>query len=130
MEGRPPEQVDPFEITQDAAAADRRAHPRYKLRIRLRVHDRLHPTIVGEVIDIGLGGLRLRVAEPIPPARRYRLSIEIGIGARDRPRIDVIARCVWHRATPDRLFEAGFEFVETTARTRLCVAKLIDEYGA
>jgi hypothetical protein len=129
MEGRAPHEADPILVTQDLTLADRRALARYRARGRLWVHDRARGKIIGEACDIGLGGLRLQATEPIPPARRYALSIEICVDGVERPRIEVIARCAWHRATPDQQFEAGFEFVEMLPKMRTRIMQFIDEFG-
>ena len=129
MEGHIPHDTDPIRVTNDLLTSDRRAFARYRLRGQLRVHDRARSKRLGEATDIGLGGLGLQSTEPIPPARRYALSIEIIVDDVERPRIEVIARCAWHRARPDRLFEAGFEFVEMTPRMRRRIAEFIDEFG-
>jgi hypothetical protein len=129
MDGRSKDQSEPIRITRDLAPSDRRSFARYGVRGQWRVHDRLRNRPVGGVLDIGLGGLRMAAPEPIPPARRYTLSIEVQVDGKERPRIEVIARCAWHRARPDRQFEAGFEFVEMTPQMRLRIAQYIDEFG-
>jgi hypothetical protein len=129
MEGHIPHDTDPIRVTQDPALSDRRGFARYRLRGQLWVHDRARRKRLGEAVDIGLGGLRLQTVEPIPPARRYALSIEIIVEGIERPRIEAVARCAWHRATPDRQFEAGFEFVEMTPQMRRRIAEFIDQFG-
>lgn len=129
MEGHIPHDADPIRVTQDLANSDRRGFARYRLRAQLWVHDRARGKRLGEGLDIGLGGLRLQTADPIPPARRFALLIEIIAGGVAQPRIEVIARCAWHRATPDRQFEAGFEFVEMTPQMRRRIAESIDRFG-
>jgi hypothetical protein len=130
MEGRHPDQSDPIRVTHDLGDADRRSFARYGVRGQWRVHDRVRRRMIGEVCDIGVGGLRLQGSEPIPPARRYALSIEVVVDGTERRRIDITARCAWHRARPDRQFEAGFEFVELTALMRNRIAQYIDELRA
>jgi hypothetical protein len=129
MEGRSKEENDPISVTRDMAAADRRSFARYGVRGQWRVIDRARSRPIGIVCDIGLGGLRMEAPEPIPPARRYALSIDVQVDGKQRSRIEVIARCAWHRARPDRQFEAGFEFVEMTPQTRQRIAQYIDELG-
>jgi hypothetical protein len=129
MEGHPPHDADPIQVAPDFGNTDRRGFARYRLRGRLLVHDRARSKRLGEGIDIGLGGLRLQTAEPIPPARRFALSIEISVDGVEQPRIEVIARCAWHRATPDRQFEVGFDFVEITPQMRRRIAESIDRFG-
>lgn len=129
MEGHLPDDTDPIRVALDLTHADRRAYARYRAQVRLWVHDAARRKCIGEADNISLGGLRLLAPEPIPPARRYALSIEIDVDGSDRPRIDVIARCAWHRATPEQQFEAGFEFVEISARMRGRIAQFIDEFG-
>jgi len=129
MEGRNKSDSDPMQVARDLAASDRRNYARYSVRGKWLVHDRARSRAVGIVCDIGLGGLRMRSPEPVPPARRYALSIEIDVDGVDRPRIEVIARCAWHRASPDRHFEAGFEFVEMAPPMRERIAHYIDAFG-
>ncbi len=121
--------ADPIRVTDDLIEADRRAFARFRLRVRMWVHDRARGKLIGEAFDIGLGGLRLQAGEPIPPARRYALSIDILVDGVEQPRIETIARCAWHRATPDHQFEAGFEFVEMTSPMRRRIEEFIDEFG-
>lgn len=129
MEGGRHDESDPIRVTRDPASSDRRSYVRYSVRGQWRVHDRARSRPIGTVCDIGLGGLRLEAAEPIPPARRYALSIELRIDAIERPLIEVIARCAWHRARPDLQFEAGFEFVEMTPPMRARIGQYIDQFG-
>ena len=129
MEGQRKSDTDPFHVTPDLAASDRRSFARYAVRGQWRVHDHTRNRAVGIVCDIGLGGLRIEAPEPIPPARRYALSIEVQDNDTERQRIEVIARCAWHRARPDLQFEAGFEFVEMTPQMRARIAQYIDELG-
>jgi len=130
MEGRKNDDVDPIRVNRDLAASDRRSFVRYGVRGQWRVHDRARSRCIGIVCDIGLGGLRMESSEPIPPARRYALSIEVRIDSAELHRIEVIARCAWHRARPDSQFEAGFEFVEMTPQMRGRIAQYIDELAA
>ena len=127
MEGRSKDPSDSIRLAQELSAADRRSYARYSVRGQWTVVDRSRARPVGVVRDIGLGGLRMAAPEPIPPARRYVLAIEVHVDGKERQRIEVIARCAWHRARPDRHFEAGFEFVEMTPQTRLRIAQYIDE---
>ena len=127
MEGRRKEETDSIHVAQDMADSDRRSFARYGVRGLWRVHDRARSRAIGMVCDIGLGGLRVETPEPIPPARRYPLSIELLVDGVERPRIEVIARCAWHRARPDLQFETGFEFVEMTPQMRARIAQYIDE---
>jgi hypothetical protein len=129
MEGPRKSDTDPIRVTQDLAASDRRSFVRYQLRGTWRVHDRARSRAIGVVCDIGLGGLRLETPEPLPPARRYALSVEVIVDGAELPRIEIIARCAWHRARPDLQFEAGFEFVEMAPQMRERIAKYIDEYA-
>jgi hypothetical protein len=129
MEGRSKDDTDPIRVLRDMEASDRRSFVRYGVRGQWRVHDRARSRCIGIVCDIGLGGLRMEAPEPIPPARRYPLSIEVEVDGAQRPRIELIARCAWHRARPDLQFEAGFEFVEMTPQTRGRIAQYIDELG-
>ena len=116
-------------VARELSAADRRSYARYGVRGQWLVHDRVRARAVGVVSDIGLGGLRMQSPEPVPPARRYALSIEVIVNGASLPRIEVIARCAWHRARPDKHFEAGFEFVEMRSQTRSRIAQYIDEFG-
>ena len=127
MEGRRKEDTDSIHVARDMADSDRRSFARYSVRGQWRVHDRARSRAIGMVCDIGLGGLRMETPDPIPPARRYALSIEVSVDGVERQRIEVIARCAWHRARPDLQFETGFEFVEMTPQTRGRIAQYIDE---
>ena len=129
MEGQRKGDGEPIRVTRDIGASDRRSFERYGLRGSWQVLDRVRSRAIGTVCDIGLGGLRLEAPEPIPPARRYALAIEVEIEGAEHPHIEVIARCAWHRARPDLQFEAGFEFVEMTPQMRNRIAQYIDDFA-
>lgn len=129
MEGQRKNDTDPIHVARELDASDRRSFARYRVRGTWLVHDLARGRTIGVVCDIGLGGLRVQAPEPIPPARRYALSVEVEAEGGDWPRLEVIARCAWHRARPDLLFEAGFEFVEMTPQMRDRIAHYIDELG-
>jgi hypothetical protein len=129
MEGRGKEKPESIHVSRDLAGTERRNFVRYGVRGLWRVHDRARSRAIGVVCDIGLGGLRMETPEPIPPARRHALSIEVNIDGIEKPRIEVIARCAWHRARPDLQFETGFEFVEMTPQMRRRIAEFIDQFG-
>jgi hypothetical protein len=129
MEGHQSNDSELIHVARDLAASERRSFARYAVRGEWRVHDLSCGRVVGVVCDIGLGGVRIEAPEPIPPARRYPLSIELRVDDAERPCIEVIARCAWHRARPDLQFEAGFEFVEMTPSTRGLIAQYIDQFG-
>jgi hypothetical protein len=130
MEGQRKDAPDSIDVARDMADSDRRSFARYGVRGVWRVHDQARGRAIGVVCDIGLGGLRMETPDPIPPARRYALSIEVHVDGGERPRIEVIARCAWHRARPDLQFETGFEFVEMTPLMRARIAQYIDELAA
>ena len=130
MDGRRKEESESLDVAHDMVDSERRSFARYAVRGLWRVHDRARSRAIGVVCDIGLGGLRMETPDPIPPARRYALSIEVCVEGVERPRIEVIARCAWHRARPDLQFETGFEFVEMTPQTRSRIAQYIDELAA
>jgi hypothetical protein len=127
MDGRRKEKPDSIDVARDLGDSERRNFARYVVRGLWRVHDRARSRAIGIVRDIGLGGLRMETPDPIPPARRHALSIEVNVDGVERPRIEVIARCAWHRARPDLQFETGFEFVEMTPQMRARIAQYIDE---
>lgn len=129
MEGQRQSPTDPIHVAGDLDASDRRSFARYRVRGQWQVRDLARGRVIGSVCDIGLGGLRIQAPEPLPPARRYALAVDISHDEQALPPIEVIARCAWHRARPDLLFEAGFEFVEMTPAMRERVAQYIDRFG-
>lgn len=106
--------------------AERRGHARYLARARAHVVDVSKQALLGQVLDISAGGLRLLTPQPVPPARRYHLALYLQVGARYRSIVEVIARCAWHRARPLEQFEAGFEFVELQPDAHAQLAAFID----
>lgn len=129
MEGQRNPQTDPIHVAADLDASDRRSFARYRVRGDWLVHDLARGRLIGIVCDIGLGGLRVESHEPLPPARRYALAVDISHEGKALPPLEVIARCAWHRARPDLHFEAGFEFVEMTPAMRERIAQYIDQFG-
>jgi hypothetical protein len=127
MQAHAPDDFDPVRDSDDLIEADRRGYARYRVRGEWFVVDHARRRALGDLLDIGIGGLRIQAPEPIPPARRYTLAIEGSVDGKDQPAILVAARCAWHCAQPDRQFVAGFEFVELSPQMRTRIALLIDE---
>lgn len=121
-----PDDSDPIRVSDELVETDRRGYARYRVRGDWFVYDHARRRAIGELLDIGVGGLRIQTPEPIPPARRFSLAIEGSVDGKDWPAIHISARCAWHCTQPDRQFIAGFEFVEMSPPMRSRIARLID----
>jgi hypothetical protein len=59
------------------------------------------------IVDIGLGGIRLALADALEPGARVRLRLRL---ARDEEPLDVSGQVVWARRKPP--FQAGIRFID------------------
>ena len=60
------------------------------------------------IVDIGMGGMRLSLANVVAPGTRVWLRLRVGSGSEEP--VDVVGQVVWARQAPP--FHAGVQFLE------------------
>ncbi len=87
-----------------------RTQKRNNLIYYLRVHDQNTNRLIGRVVDITTGGIRVYSKEPVRVDRVFQLRMDLPDSIGGDRHISIDARSVWCKrgANPD-LYETGFE---------------------
>jgi len=113
---------DDATIGIDRAFEDRRSHKRYDAPSYLRPVLAEDDRFIGEIVDISLGGLQLKLGWPLQRGGTYALRIERCEKGQDLEPILVIAHNVWMRtAQSEAATYAGFAFIalSSTAQAQI-----------
>jgi c-di-GMP-binding flagellar brake protein YcgR len=118
-------------IINDWDEKERRNQERYSLEYFLRIVDRDTESLLGHIIDISLGGMRLISEAPIPTQKDFRLWMEISLESGLQGKIALEARSVWGRKDINpELYDTGFSFIALSAETRSTIENLIRELSS
>jgi c-di-GMP-binding flagellar brake protein YcgR len=118
-------------IVNDWDEKNRRNQERYSLEYFLRIVDQDTESMLGHIIDISTGGMRLISEAPIPTQRDFRLWMEISLESGAQGKFALEARSVWSREDINpQLYDTGFSFIALSAEARSSIANLIRELGS
>ena len=105
---------------------ERRKQERYTLKDHLRVIDRATNTLLGHVVDISAGGMKLLSDMPIANRREYRLLLEISFDGGRPAKLAMTARSTWtDKDVNPGLYNTGFYFLWLSPEARLGITQLI-----
>jgi hypothetical protein len=88
---------------------NRRIHPRKVLRAQATVTVPGQPPRDGKTWDLGLDGMSLMSAKPIPPGTRCHVSFDLPVGGKPRP-ITAAVKVLYCSFTGDEGFKVGTSF--------------------
>jgi c-di-GMP-binding flagellar brake protein YcgR len=117
-------------IADDWSHEERRAYERYSVNFYLRVIDVDSDTLLGNVVDISLNGMRLVSETLLPVDKTHRVRMEIALGEDDTEHVDFVATSIWSREdlTPG-LYESGWKNTLSPAASR-SLQRLIDRISS
>jgi c-di-GMP-binding flagellar brake protein YcgR len=114
-------------IANDWNEEERRAQERYTLENYLCVIDRADNTLLGHIVDISAGGMKLLSDSPIPDRREYRLLLEISLNGGSLEKVAMTARSTWTDWDMNPgLYNTGFYFLWLSPEARLKIEQLIE----
>jgi c-di-GMP-binding flagellar brake protein YcgR len=98
-------------IENDWTKEEKRQYKREDVTFCLPVYDQETNTLLGQVLEIGQGGMRLISQEPIPVGKHFHLSLGVSLESGQQERVFLEARSVWSQEddNPDS-FATGFQF--------------------
>jgi|WetSurMetagenome_2_1015567.scaffolds.fasta_scaffold1005749_1 c-di-GMP-binding flagellar brake protein YcgR len=115
-------------INNDWNDDERREYERYSVMFYLAVHERGNDAILGQIVDISLGGIRLLSEQPIPVGARLPLVMDVSLESGLTGKLPVEAACVWSEEDDNPGFYlAGFQFIDLTEHGTDFVQAIIDE---
>jgi c-di-GMP-binding flagellar brake protein YcgR len=115
-------------IAHDWSESERRQYERHSVEFFLRVQDRNQGVVLGDVVDISLGGMKLLSAAPIPIDQHFDLSMSISLESGRRETISFEARSVWcQKDEGTHLYNLGFQFLNLSAEALRGVQAILGE---
>lgn len=118
-------------VDLDWSERERRQYERHAVNLYLRVVSVQGAAVLGEVVDISLGGFKLIGQQRMMAGRRMKLRLEFGLASGRRSGVAFEAKCIWEG--PDEvsgLFAAGFAFCELSGAATEEIASVIAELSA
>jgi len=85
-------------IENDWSENERREYERYSVMFYLEVRDQESDSSLGQILDIGMGGLRLLSDKPMPVNARFHLVLDISLESGKKGELPVEATSVWSRS--------------------------------
>ncbi len=113
---------------QDWPVEDRRAHERYADESHLRAFNSSDGMLLGEIQDISLGGMRMKLDSTLLRRGTYAMRIDIRMEGENRSPIHVTARNVWmHPVDIEKVTYAGFVFIDLPDQARAQIEAIFSE---
>ncbi len=116
-------------IENDWNEENRREHTRYDLEdYYLRVYTREADDLLGQVVDISLGGMRLLSDFPLPTKKLFSVWMDISLESGKKEKVALEARSVWSREDDNPGFYlTGFQYVNPSPQALRTIQAVIDE---
>ena len=113
----------------DPPGAEKRQLKRWYLVMYLRVYNQDDQVLLGHIVDINKGGMRLVSDRPIPVNQVFRLWVDVPREGNSRQRIPLEAESLWsgRDINPD-FYDTGFRIRNINTQTLLQMQLLIDEF--
>lgn len=117
-------------IDSDWSEQDRRQYERYSTEFYLCVYKQNQTSLLGQVIDISLGGLQLVSSEPIELKQHFNLLMEVSLESGLHEQALFEAESVWSSEDDnDDLYNTGFQFKNLSFETLQALQRITDELG-
>ncbi len=96
-------------IANDWSNEERRAYERSSINFYMRVIDLDSDTLLGNVVDLSLSGMRLVSDVPLPVEKTCHVRMDIALGEDYKKQVDFVTTSIWSRAdlTPEQ-YESGW----------------------
>ena len=119
-------------IDNSLSDEERRAYERYSANFYFCIHEQQSGELLGHIIDISLGGLKLLHQEPlatdIDQPLRVRLAAALENGLHTN--IDLTVRVVWSGMDDNGVdYNTGVQFTELTSQAQQALQMIIEELG-
>ncbi len=119
-------------IDNSLSDEERRAYERYSANFYLCIHEQQSGELLGHIIDISLGGLKLLHQEPlatdIDQPLRVRLAAALENGLHTN--IDLTVRVFWSGMDDNGVdYNTGVQFTELTSQAQQALQMIIEELG-
>jgi c-di-GMP-binding flagellar brake protein YcgR len=118
-------------IENDWNDEERRKYERYSLTFYLSVYDTETDALLGQVIDISPGGMKLLSEEPIPVDKQFRLLLDVSLESGKKGKVFIEAQSIWSYEDDNPGFSAtGFQFSNLSQEIDQFIQNIAEELGA
>ena len=113
-------------IVNDWSEEERRQQERFSLDHYLKVIDQDTQTLLGHIVDISMGGIKVLGEHPIEAEKKFHLLFDISLGDGKQTHVTVEARSIWTAKDINPGFHTtGFCFLELSNESYESVSSLI-----
>ena len=110
--------------------AEKRAVPRWNLKIPLQVGRQGSDDSIGDAVDISIRGIRLVTEQPLPLDEPLPLWMLLPGGNSGWQRVTLEIEGVWNHPHDDGTLETGCRFIDIEPPVLMAIQALIDEQMA
>lgn len=111
--------------------SERRNVERKEFSYYMRLVDNDTQKLVGHLVDISSGGLKIDSQEPIPVNKDYHLRMDLTSEIADKPTMVFIARSRWCEVDPldPFIYNVGFQLVNIAPGDLNIINRMMEKYG-
>jgi c-di-GMP-binding flagellar brake protein YcgR len=118
-------------IENDWNEEERRAYERYSVEFYLCVYNRDTGALMGDVVDISLGGMQLLSETPIASGELFRFRMDASLESGKKEVFEFEGRSVWQTEDLNPgFYNAGFEFLALSPAAMQSIQAVIEEIVA
>ncbi|MFM9888145.1 MAG: PilZ domain-containing protein [Burkholderiales bacterium] len=115
-------------ISSDLRPDERRAYERYLVDFFIRIIDERDGTILGDVVDISLGGMKLMSEAHLPSGGTYTVRLDLAMESGFKRQVSFAATSAWAKPSEDgKHFYIGLQYLRPTAEFLQVVHHIIAE---
>lgn len=111
--------------------SERRNLERKEFSYYMRLIDNDTQDLIGHLVDISSGGLKLDSQKPIPVNRDFRLRMELTSEVADKPAMTFVARSKWCETDPldPFVYNVGFQLINISPGDLHIINRMMEKYG-
>ena len=117
-------------IENTLSDAERREYERYSANFYLCVYDPLTDCLLGHVIDISIGGIKLLHKEPIPMRESMPIRMEAALESGLHSTLELAVTAMWTEIDDNAdSYNTGFKFLALSLTAQQALNNIIAELG-
>jgi len=111
--------------------SERRNIERREFSYYMRLVDNDTQKLVGHLVDISSGGLKIDSQAPIPTNKDFHLRMDLTSEIADKPTMVFIARSKWCEVDPldPFIYNVGFQLVNISPGDLNIINRMMEKYG-
>ena len=115
-------------IESDWSEQEKREYARYSVTFYLEAYDQRTEALLGHVVDISLGGIKVLSQQPIAVHQQLTLILKAALETGKQCQVKATAHCVWSREDDNQgYYLAGFKFFSLSKESKELINTIISE---